>query len=49
MTHPAAETKSVGLQADAQLAAFFALLYKMRRDEETPFSLPGLIRNRVLP
>jgi hypothetical protein len=25
MTHPAAETKSVGLQADAQLAAFFAL------------------------
>jgi len=25
MTNPAAETKSVGLQADAQLAAFFAL------------------------
>jgi len=25
LTHPAAETKSVGLQADAQLAAFFAL------------------------
>jgi hypothetical protein len=24
MTHPVAETKSVGLQADAQLAAFFA-------------------------
>jgi hypothetical protein len=25
VTHPAAETKSIGLQADAQLAAFFAL------------------------
>ena len=25
LTHPATETKSVGLQADAQLAAFFAL------------------------
>jgi hypothetical protein len=25
VTNPAAETKSVGLQADAQLAAFFAL------------------------
>jgi len=25
MTIPAAETKSIGLQADAQLAAFFAL------------------------
>jgi hypothetical protein len=25
MTHPTAETKSVGLQADAQLAAFFVL------------------------
>ena len=25
LTHPYAETKSIGLQADAQLAAFFAL------------------------
>ena len=25
LTHPSAETKSIGLQADAQLAAFFAL------------------------
>jgi hypothetical protein len=25
LTHPAAETKSAGLQADAQLAAFFAI------------------------
>jgi hypothetical protein len=25
LTHPATETKSIGLQADAQLAAFFAL------------------------
>jgi hypothetical protein len=33
MTNPATETKSMGLRANAQLAAFFALAYKMHRDK----------------
>ena len=33
LTNPAAETKSIGLQADAQLAAFLLSVYKMHRDK----------------
>jgi hypothetical protein len=33
MTNPATETMSMGLRTDAQLAAFFALAYKIHRDK----------------
>lgn len=33
MINPATETKSMGLQAGALLAALFALAYKMHRDK----------------
>ena len=49
MTDPAAETKSMGLRADAQLERFLLSVYKIHRDKSMAFSLPGLIRNRPLP
>jgi hypothetical protein len=33
VTNPAVETKSIGLQADAQLAAFLLSVYKIHRDK----------------
>ena len=45
MTNSATETKSMGLRADAQLSAFFALRLYNAPWQVTTFLLPGLIRN----
>ena len=44
MTNPAAETKSIGLPADARAVMVFAMpLRQLYRDETTPLHLPGFI------
>jgi len=49
MTNPTTETKSLGLPADAQLAAFFARRLESLSWKVNLCHLPGLIRERLLP
>jgi hypothetical protein len=49
MTNPAAETKAIGLLANAQMSWFLQSIYKVHLDKLTTPRQPGLIRNIVLP
>ena len=50
LTDPAAETKSIGLQADARVVMVFATPPRQRyRDMTNPAHLPGLCKNACQP